>query len=355
MLVPAPGWLSMTSLASSTSSRSRRPARPESAAGRAPPTPSSTTATRRRSSATLEAHRGLRGRGVLDDVREGFRNQEVGSELDRVGQTIPGRALHGHRERRPPRERLDRSQQALLAQQGRVNAAGKLAQLRDRLVDLVARARRARPARPRSPRAAAMPSASESVTSRCWAPSWRLRSIRRRSASVAATMRVRDARTSASCARTSAARRSFSSTSPAVARTASTSAGSSSNAGSCTSAATSSPRTVTSVIARSGPCGSSSGRPAGVDVAAVAEAIGDVDRRVAEHRGEALAQARRSVGPQLDDEVGRLRSTQPRPRQSRDEPERDEQRDPAVGRLRAWPSPRRSRSSRPARRRAEEV
>ena len=45
---------------------------------------------------------------------------------------------------------------------------------------------------------------------RCWAPSWRSRSIRRRSASPAATSRVRDARTSSSCARTVAVRRAFS-------------------------------------------------------------------------------------------------------------------------------------------------
>ena len=39
---------------------------------------------------------------------------------------------------------------------------------------------------------------SESAARRCWAPSWRLRSRRRRAASVAATIRVREARTSSS-------------------------------------------------------------------------------------------------------------------------------------------------------------
>ena len=152
------------------------------------------------------------------------------------------------------------------------------------------------------------------MTSRCWAPSWRLRSIRRRSASVAATMRARDARTSASCA-------------PHLGRQA--------------------------LVLEHEPCRRSNGlhegrlieqrrvvhergnllaphgherdrplralrelqRPAGsVDVAAIVEAIRDIDGRVAEHPGETLSQARRSVRPQLDDEVGRLRSTQPRPR-----------------------------------------
>ena len=112
-----------------------------------------------------------------------------------------------------------------------MDSAGELAQLGDRLLDLVLRAREH------------VCSAGVGAGS-CEAERDRerdeplLRAVvevaldRRRSASVAATIRTRDARTSASCARTSAARRSFSSTSPAVARTDSTSAGSSSNAGS---------------------------------------------------------------------------------------------------------------------------
>ena len=140
---------------------------------------------------------------------------------------------------------------------------------------------------------------------------------------------------------------------PCRARTASTRAGSSSNAGSCTSAATSSPRTVTSVIARSGL--RKLQRPArSVHVAAIAQAIGDVDGRVAEHLGEALPKARRSVRPQLDHEVGCLRSAQSRPRQSRDEAEWNKQRDRDRS-CRSSPSPHRSRSSRPARERAEEL
>ena len=53
-------------------------------------------------------------------------------------------------------------------------------------------------------------SCSDSATSRCWAPSCRLRSRRRRSASLAATMRSREACTSASREWASACRRSFS-------------------------------------------------------------------------------------------------------------------------------------------------
>ena len=62
-----------------------------------------------------------------------------------------------------------------------------------------------RPARgsPRAGRGGGEPDAagrSATVTSRCWAPSWRLRSISRRARSAASRMRAREARTSASCA-----------------------------------------------------------------------------------------------------------------------------------------------------------
>ena len=96
-------------------------------------------------------------------------------------------------------------------------------------------------------------------------------------------------------------------------------------------------------------------RPArGVDVAAVVEAIRNVERRVAERAGEALAQAGRPLRPQLDDEVGRLRSTQPRPDDPCDDAERDEQRDRATDRLERPERPRRSRSSTRARARSRE-
>ena len=68
-----------------------------------------------------------------------------------------------------------------------------------------------------------------SATSRCCAPSCRLRSSRRRSASPAATMRCRDACRSASRACDSGCRCSFSSAIVAAAHTASTSSGSSSS------------------------------------------------------------------------------------------------------------------------------
>ena len=230
-VVPRPGSLSTTSFASSASSRSRKARQTRVGRARAPPTPSSTTTTRKRVRSAHETHRGLGRRGVLDHVGQSFRDEEVGGELDGVGQPLSNRSFHLDRERRPARERARLPPRALPRGGGSDESRGR------------ARAARRSPPRPRPVRVnrtgerrvateAASPSVIESVTSRCWAPSWRFRSRRRRSASVAATSRARDARTSASCARTSAARRSFSSTSPAVARTDSTSAGSSSSAGS---------------------------------------------------------------------------------------------------------------------------
>ena len=82
-----------------------------------------------------------------------------------------------------------------------MDAAGELAQLLERLAQLRARARErvARRGGSRSSCALASRSCSASDTSRCCAPSCRLRSSRRRSASPACTMRARDA-ASFSCA-----------------------------------------------------------------------------------------------------------------------------------------------------------
>ena len=71
----------------------------------------------------------------------------------------------------------------------------------------------------------------------------------------------------------------------------------------------------------------------GVDVAPVVEAIRNVERRVAKHPSESLAQAGRPSGPQLDDEVGRLVPTQPRPDDPCDDAQRNEQRDSPPNRL----------------------
>ena len=101
-----------------------------------------------------------------------------------------------------------------LAQDRRVEALGELAQLGDRRADLLGGGVELRgdasggtsgPSRERIVR-----SDTASATRRCCAPSCRSRSTRRRSASAASTIRVRDARTSSSWARRSSWSRALS-------------------------------------------------------------------------------------------------------------------------------------------------
>jgi len=84
-----------------------------------------------------------------------------------------------------------------------VQAARDLAQLLERVGELLRRRRdlSLRLLRPALTSASAIRSRSAIETSRCCAPSWRLRSSRLRSASPTATMRARDA---ASCSWASA-------------------------------------------------------------------------------------------------------------------------------------------------------
>ena len=75
-------------------------------------------------------------------------------------------------------------------------------------------------------------------------------------------------------------------------------------------------------------------RPAGgVDIATVAEAVRDVERGVAECPGEPLAHRGRRLASQLDNELGRLRSTEPRPADSDDDPNRNRHGEGASDRL----------------------
>ena len=112
-------------------------------------------------------------------------------------------------DRRAQRQRLERRREPVLEHR-RVEAARELAQLAQRQRELVARRShellRRRVVADAGPGAGA--AASAIATSRCWAPSWRLRSSRRRSASPAATMRSRDACSSTTRAPSSACRRS---------------------------------------------------------------------------------------------------------------------------------------------------
>ena len=185
-----------------------------------------------------DAHRARLG--VLGDVGQRLRDDVVGGGLDAVGEPLGQADVELERQPRAVGELLERGAQAALGEDAGVDALGELAQLAERVGERRARLRRAAAAR-RPGRASSRESASPSViaidTSRCWVPSWRSRSIRRRSSCAASTIRAREARSSSSRARSSACRRSFSSASPAAAPAEATSSGSSASAGSWTSAA----------------------------------------------------------------------------------------------------------------------
>ena len=103
---------------------------------------------------------------MLDDVGQGFRDEEVRGELDGVGQPIAGRSFHGDGQRRPARERLDRRLEPLVAEERRMDPTGES---RSSAIasSTSSWARESISASAASPRDAASPSVRESVTSRC--------------------------------------------------------------------------------------------------------------------------------------------------------------------------------------------
>ena len=154
---------------------------------------------------------------------------------------------------RPVRERLERRRQSVLEHR-RMQAAGQLTQLGQGLGERGAGAveqlgRRRIVAESRCSRRSCI----DMATSRCWAPSCRLRSRRRRSTSPAVTSRSRDSLSS--LRRCSASVRScrFSSATAVAAAAASSNSGSSSSAMSWTIAATGRPLSSTGVTARPDP------------------------------------------------------------------------------------------------------
>ena len=104
----------------------------------------------------------------------------------------------------------------MLAEHGRVDPVGQVAQLGQPRAQLLGASATSGSASVPRARASARFRVNDTRTSRCWAPSWRSRSMRRRAASAASTIRTRDARSSSvracsiSCRRSasSAARRS---------------------------------------------------------------------------------------------------------------------------------------------------
>ena len=176
-------------------------------------------------------------------------------------------------------------------------------------------------------------SCSATETSRCCAPSWRLRSSRRRSASPAATMRSREARSSASRSSDSACSRASSSAIAAVAATA--------------------PDELRIVVERRvvdehpqlaavaldrrrGPVAARPGQldrlSAAVDVGVlVRHAIGQHELRVAERLGEPRLQPHAAQRAELAEEVREPAAREPRAQQAPEQRGRDREQRPRSG------------------------
>ena len=144
------------------------------------------------------AHVGARRVGVLRDVRQRLAGDEVGRELDRLRQAagrLAGRPSSARRARRErARGRRARPCSSTAGWMPRASSRSSSSERRE----LLARGGDERLGGRSSPtRFCSRRSCSAIATSRCCAPSWRLRSSRRRSASPASTIRSRDARSSA--------------------------------------------------------------------------------------------------------------------------------------------------------------
>ena len=136
--------------------------------------------------------------GVLGDVGQRLRDDEVGRRLDGGGAAADGTSTRPAAAARG--ERLDaRAQPAAREHRGQ-DAVRELAQLGHRLLRLVERLVHEGGGvlvASLSSACARQLQGDDGVTSRCCAPSWRSRTTRRRSSSAAATIRARDAARSA--------------------------------------------------------------------------------------------------------------------------------------------------------------
>ena len=140
-----PRWASTRRRPSRTATRSARPRRPEPAASRR-------RRRRRRPRPRRPVHGGRRtstdeALRVLDDVRDRLGDDVVGGGLDRLGQPLVEQGQLD-RQGRPRREPLERGVEAAVGQHRRVDPARELAQLLERVGELLAAPRRGSPPRP---------------------------------------------------------------------------------------------------------------------------------------------------------------------------------------------------------------
>ena len=146
----------------------------------------------------LDATRASGARAYLATLVSASADDEVGRGLDGLGQALVERNVDRDGQRRGVGDRLDRRAQAVVGEHGGMHARApaRAAPPARGAISSPAPSSMARRAGSAVTRRAAMRTVSEVATSRCWAPSCRLRSRRRRSASLASRMRMRDAASS---------------------------------------------------------------------------------------------------------------------------------------------------------------
>ena len=147
----------------------------------------------------LDAHRGRVGAGMLDDVGERLGDGVVRRRLDLLGQALGQAHVEGRPRAAPapPAPRAQRSSPRSVSTAGWMPCASSRSSVSAWASSFEnSSSRRSASAGDVRSFAWASRSPSESATSRCCAPSCRLRSSRRRSVSLASTMRRREAASS---------------------------------------------------------------------------------------------------------------------------------------------------------------
>ena len=191
----------------SAATRSESPRSPQPWSGLAPPTPSSLTITSRRPS--MRSTRTVAWRRARTWTRWSAPRTPRSRRPSRPPQAAGRRASDDvHRHRRAGGEGTHGRLQPAIGEHRRMDAAREVAQLVEAEPELVdAGVEQRGRLGVRGARMRARRRLSARATSRDWAPSWRSRSRRRRSALAAWTMRAREASSSTSRARNSASSR----------------------------------------------------------------------------------------------------------------------------------------------------
>ena len=165
---------------------------PEATASGSKPRPSSSTSKERLPFARAQTDHGAVRGGVLRDVLERLERAEVDGRLHVGGEPAQVLRVHLDAVLALAGLRLDRGHEPPVGEERRVDAAREVAEILERRLRLGLDLRRASPTLFAGSRSVSWPASrafTASATSCCWAPSWMLRSRRRRSSSWAATRR----------------------------------------------------------------------------------------------------------------------------------------------------------------------